>query len=166
MLATALCTLRRTNCGCLGPLMTPSQIAARAFAGNPKQKGKLNKKQQAKADAKAASQYLDVFARAVDSHGTPTSLSEEEQAANWEIVKEYQRGLSRRHNKQRRELRRLLDLKWAAVEKLPTERDREEALKMPTRPFPPVRARFPLLQTPPIPNFAELKSRGKILFDD
>ena len=65
-----------------------------------------------------------------------------------------------------RELRRLLDLKWAAVDQLPTERDREEALKMPTRPFPAVRTRFPLLQTPPIPNFAELKSRGKILFDD
>ena len=104
MLATARCTLRRANCGCLGPLAPSPQIAARAFAGNPKQKGKLNKKQQAKADQKAASQYLDVFARAVDSHGAPTSLSEEEQAANWEIVKEYQRGLSRRHNKQRREL--------------------------------------------------------------
>ena len=88
----------------------------------------------------------------------------EEQAANFEIVKEYQRGLSRRHNKMWRELRCKIDLKWAAVDELPTARDREEAKVVPEEPFPAAPIRFPLLDTPPIPNFAELKSRGRIVF--
>ena len=79
-------------------------------------------------------------------------------------MKEYQRGLSRQHNKMNRELRCKLDLKWAAVAELPTARDREFANVVPDEPFPAAPICFPLLDTPPIPNFAELKSRGRIVF--
>ena len=152
------------------PRTVMPHAAVRAFAGNPKQKGKgegkVSKKKQQKEDAREAQKFYEVFARALDSHGKKHSVrSEEQQAKDFEIVKAYKRGLSRRHNKDMRELRRLLDLKWAAVEKLPTDLDRQQALEVPFKPFPPARGRFPLATTPPIPNFAELKSRGKIVFD-
>jgi len=90
--------------------------------------------------------------------------SPEQLAVDFEIVKDWQRGLSRTHNQTQRELRVKIDLKWAAVEQLPTERDREEAQIVPDEPWPAAPIRFPKLDTPPIPNFAELKSRGKIVF--